>query len=210
MIVSQFKEKMTGSKYIKVCIVGDGGVGKTSLLQRYLSPDSEFKDQIPLTTLNIQTKELDDQEHNKIMLVYDFGGQERFRFMLNDLKRIKPDIILLTFDITDLESFLNIKSYYDLINDIKEHDSEYLLVGSKADLERGVFKAEIDQICKKLDIQNYFEVSAKTGEQIESLFRKVVDLSSDIWKNQYETHSEDSWNNLIGNAGDIQSETHYV
>ena len=144
------------------------------------------------------------------MLVYDFGGQERFRFMLDDLKRIKPDIVLLTFDITDLESFLNIKSYYDLLNNIKEHDSEFLLVGSKADLERDVFKAEIDQICKKLDIQNYFEVSAKTGEQIEHLFRKVVDLTSDNWNSQHETHSEDSWNNLIGNAADIQSETHYA
>jgi small GTP-binding protein len=175
--------------------VGDGGVGKTSLLQRYIRDD--FKENIPLTVfMNCETKKVRTQENEYILFLYDFGGQQRFRFMLDDVNRIKPDVVLLTFDLTDMETFLSIENYHELIDNGHMHKSEVLLVGSKSDLKRNVPTEKIKAFCDSKNI-DYVEVSAKTGEMIEPLFREVVECHVNNGS-RIQTHMDD-WTNLTAN-----------
>ncbi len=189
---------MASKKYIKVCLVGDGGVGKTSLLQRYIR--DEFKENIPLTVfMNCETKKVRTQENQEYTLfLYDFGGQERFRFMLDDVNRIKPDVVLLTFDVTDMQTFLNIELYHDLIDNGNMHKSEVLLVGSKSDLKRNVPIEKINAFCDSKNIHGYVEVSAKTGEMIEPLFHQVVECHCSNG-NQLQTNLM-VWTNLTADS----------
>jgi len=191
-------QKMASKKYIKVCLVGDGGVGKTSLLQRYIR--DEFKENIPLTVfMNCETKKVRTQENQEYTLfLYDFGGQERFRFMLDDVNRIKPDVVLLTFDVTDMQTFLNIELYHDLIDNGNMHKSEVLLVGSKSDLKRNVPIEKINAFCDSKNIHGYVEVSAKTGEMIEPLFHQVVECHCSNG-NQLQTNLM-VWTNLTADS----------
>ena len=205
-------QTMASKKYIKVCLVGDGGVGKTSLLQRYIR--DEFNENVPLTVfMNCETKKVRLQANEEYTLfLYDFGGQDRFRFMLDDVNRIKPDVLLLTFDLSDMETFLNIEHFHELIDTGYIHNSEILLVGSKSDLDRNVPIEEIKAYCELKNIQGYVEVSAKTGEMIEPLFQKVVechinngiqiqthlfdwtDLTADNQKTHHQTTLKSHWN----------------
>lgn len=189
---------MASKKYIKVCLVGDGGVGKTSLLQRYIR--DEFKENIPLTVfMNCETKKVRTQENQEYTLfLYDFGGQERFRFMLDDVNRIKPDVVLLTFDVTDMQTFLNIELYHDLIDNGKMHKSEVLLIGSKSDLNRNVPIEKINAFCDSKNIHGYVEVSAKTGEMIDPLFHQVVECHCSNG-NQLQTNLM-VWTNLTADS----------
>ncbi len=189
---------MASKKYIKVCLVGDGGVGKTSLLQRYIR--DKFKENIPLTVfMNCETKKVRTQENQEYTLfLYDFGGQERFRFMLDDVNRIKPDVVLLTFDVTDMQTFLNIELYHDLIDNGNMHKSEVLLVGSKSDLNRNVPIEKINAFCDSKNIHGYVEVSAKTGEMIEPLFHQVVECHCSN-RNQFQANLM-VWTNLTADS----------
>jgi GTPase SAR1 family protein len=119
--------------------------------------------------------------------------------MLDDVKRIKPNVVLLTFDLTDMETFLKVEKYHELINTGREHKTEVLLVGSKSDLEqyRNVPMEEIKAFCDSKNIHSYVEVSAKTGDMINPLFQKVVECHVNNGKNQHMVSSaEDDWNNL--------------
>jgi small GTP-binding protein len=195
---------MASKKYIKVCLVGDGGVGKTSLLQRYIR--DEFNENVPLTVfMNCETKIVRTQENKYTLFLYDFGGQQRFRFMLDDVNRIKPDVVLLTFDLTDMETFLSIEQYHELINNGQLHKSEVLLVGSKSDLKRNVPKEKIEAFCDSRKIYGYIEVSAKTGEMIEPLFHEVVECHINNGC-QIQTHMSD-WINLTAENKKFHQQT---
>lgn len=197
-------QKMASKKYIKVCLVGDGGVGKTSLLQRYIR--DEFKENIPLTVfMNCETKKVRTPENEYILFLYDFGGQQRFRFMLDDVNRIKPDVVLLTFDLTDMETFLSIEHYHELIDNGYLHKSEVLLVGSKSDLKRDVPTEKIKAFCDLKNIHGYVEVSAKTGEMIEPLFHEVVECHVNNGT-PIQTHMDD-WTNLTIENRKIHQQT---
>jgi small GTP-binding protein len=201
---------MASKKYIRVALLGDGGVGKTSLLNRYLK--SEFKENMRLTVfMNCETKKVLFQENEEYTLfLYDFGGQDRFHFMLDDVKRIKPNVVLLTFDLTDMETFLKVAKYHELINNGREHKTEVLLVGSKSDLEqyRNVPMEKIKAFCDSKNIHDYVEVSAKTGDMINPLFQKVVECHVNNGKNQHMVSSaEDDWNNLTGHTRKTHRQT---
>ena len=87
--------------------------------------------------------------------------------------------IILTYDITRLESFKLIKKYNEAINENGFSNLKRVLVGTKCDLEdkREVTEEEGKKLAKELGINNFFEVSAKTGKNVEeayySLFREI-------------------------------------
>ncbi len=208
-MASKKVSKKASKNYIRVALLGDGGVGKTSLLNRYLK--DEFEEQTRLTVfMNCETKTVLFQKNavqeEYTLFLYDFGGQERFRFMLDDVNRIKPDILLLTFDLSDMETFLNIEHYHKLMDTGHMPKSEVLLVGSKSDLDRDVPPIEeIEAYCDSKQIRGYIEVSAKTGEMIEPLFSKVVECHVNNGT-PIQTYMDD-WTNLTTENRKIHQQT---
>lgn len=157
----------------KVIIFGDAGTGKTTLTKRYMT--ELF---IPDTTMTIgvdfEIKDFELDGKRVKLIVWDFGGEERFRFLL-------PKYIcgamggIFLYDITNYSSLSHIEDWLSVIN---EADLEFpiILAGSKADLDkyREVSPKEGMIIAKSTGLDDFIECSSKTGENVEKIFEKLT------------------------------------
>ena len=159
---------------LKLLIIGDSNVGKTSMLLNYT--DNYFPES-HLATIGVEykVKELVTDNYNIALQIWDTAGQERFRSITKSFFRNANGIIFV-YDVTCRSSFHSVK---DWIKDSELHDSgfEKILVGNKIDLEdkREVTFDELKDygIKKKIDVM---EVSAKERINIDEAFKKIVDL----------------------------------
>jgi Ras-related protein Rab-1A len=165
---------------LKILITGDSQVGKTTLLYRYI--EDEFVDTTTMTVgVEFSYKEL--QFNNTIvqLQIWDIGGQERFRFMVD--KYIKgAHGALLLFDTTSMKSFVNVKKWERLLR--KENsDLPILLVGTKADLDEfSVVQDYYPELtAKKLEMVDYLKTSSKLGLKVDEAFKI---LCKDILNNR--------------------------
>ena len=159
---------------LKLLIIGDSNVGKTSMLLNYT--DNYFPES-HLATIGVEykVKELTTKDYNITLQIWDTAGQERFRSITKSFFRNTNGIIFV-YDITSRKSFHNVK---DWIKDSELHDSgfEKILVGNKIDLKdkREVKYEELKDLGAKKRI-DVMEVSAKERTNIDEAFKKIVDL----------------------------------
>lgn len=161
----------------KVMFLGDSGVGKSSILSRWL--DDEFYDNVDATVgASIRIKTV--VEHHTKMETWDVSGQGRFRIVLKMYCRA-ADLVAVVFDLTKKQSFEHVDSF---INEVKEQRewpdySKFILVGNKADLnkEREVTLDDAETKSGYYDIP-YFETSAKDGQNINGFFDKLVAIAT--------------------------------
>ncbi|MFX1256967.1 MAG: Rab family GTPase [Promethearchaeota archaeon] len=166
----------------KVCIFGDGGVGKTCLVNRYLT--GLFKTDTSITIgVDFSLKRL-DIEGKKIMLqIWDFAGEDRFRFLLPSYANGASGGIYM-FDITRNTSLNNLSDWLEVFrkgaNDNK-NEIPIMMVGGKVDLNdrRSVFSIEAVNLAKNYSLFDYIECSAKTGQNIEIIFYKIARFLSE-------------------------------
>lgn len=108
--------------------------------------------------------------------IYDTAGQEKFKSLI-PLYTNEANIILLIYDISNIDSFNNIGKWYESLNNINKEEVIFALVGNKSDLDynRKVKKEEAEKYAN--DHHYIFqEVSALTGEGIQELFlNKLID-----------------------------------
>jgi len=161
----------------KLPIIGDGGVGKTTLTQRYLH--GIFEEKYALTIgMEFYIKKLEVDGNLTSLHIWDFAGEEKFRFLL-------PGIIngangtLFMFDITRYNTFRNLKDWLAVFNETNRNYGqkvETLLIGSKLDLEqaRTVSKAEAIDFAREYNFSEYIECSSKTGENVELIFETIA------------------------------------
>ena len=175
-------------KLIKIVLLGSIGVGKTSILQKYL--DQEFKENYHYTTdIYFRTKffKFDD---TKIKVNYIYTeGQEKFRAIsLNYLKGV--DGAILVFDITERNTFELMDSWLDNMRQNNRMNIGKVLIGNKSDLEseRIVSKKEGEQLAKLLECK-YYETSAKTGQNINQAMDEMAKITYSIWKNSENKNS---------------------
>lgn len=167
----------------KVLILGEGGVGKTTLLYRYVN--KVFLDSTKMTIGSDffvkKLKTVEEQYENRLtLLLWDFAGQERFRFILKDYTKGAEGVIL----VFDLVRYNTLQKLFNWIDILKEGgvwgnpDVKFYLVGSKRDLvpgnEQAVPEEVIEDFKKEFNIDSYYETSARDGTGIEDLFRSVA------------------------------------
>lgn len=160
----------------KIVIFGDAGTGKTTLTQRYMT--NLFKSDSKMTIgveFEVKSLELDDK---KIKLqIWDFGGEERFRFILPTYVRGAAGGIFM-YDITNYSSLAHIDDWLLVIQ--KEMNTLFpiIVVGGKADLavEREVTGEEGIKMAKSRDVAAFIECSAKSGENVETTFEALTRL----------------------------------
>ncbi len=168
--IFQSKEKTKTIHLYKVILLGDGGVGKTAIYDKFTT--NTFSG-IMSNTLKIESRvktiEIDNQ-NTVDMQVWDTCGQEKFRTVTRSYHRNNHGCIIV-FDITCRESFNNVMEWYKDLKEFGLKEQIIVIVGSKKDLssERKVYLSEIDDLLTKLNL-TYIEVSAKTGENINYLF----------------------------------------
>ncbi|MHA1468202.1 MAG: Rab family GTPase, partial [Promethearchaeota archaeon] len=158
---------------LKVLTGGDGGVGKTTLLHRYV--EGKFSSETKMTIgVEFFLKELMIDDQKVLLQLWDFGGQERFRFLLKSYV-IGARGALLMFDLTRAMSLERIPEWVNICR--KENPNlPILFLGSKADLsdDMNISKDYIMSYKEDFNLYDYLEVSSKTGQNVESAFESVT------------------------------------
>ncbi|MFX1521643.1 MAG: Rab family GTPase [Promethearchaeota archaeon] len=157
--------------WIKIVVAGDGGVGKTSLLNRYVS--NEFMECMKLTVgADFFTQVFDCKGSIIKLQLWDFGGEERFRFLLPDYCKGACGV-LLAFDLTDYTTLHSIDEWMQII---KENTTApvAILVGTKADSAEFLDEEVIKQFCIAHKIDEFIPTSSKTGENVDFVFQELI------------------------------------
>ena len=162
---------------LKLLLLGDSSVGKTSILLKYIS--NKF-DESSISTVGVDYMDkIIDYNKFKIKLqIWDTSGEEKFRTITKNFYR-NADGLLVVFDLTKKESYDHIKSW---INEAKENNDKLktILIGNKLDLkdERIVAIDVAKQFAEKNNLK-YIETSAKDGTNINESFQAIIDLLFD-------------------------------
>ena len=160
----------------KIVIFGDAGCGKTTLTQRYLT--NLFKSDTTMTIgVDFEVKSLEIDEKKVKLQIWDFGGEERFRFLLPTYVK-GANGGLFMYDITNYSSLAHIDDWLTVIRKKIEDLFPILVVGGKADLadQREVSSHEGIEIAKTRDMDAFIECSSKTGENVEETFEALTKL----------------------------------
>ena len=200
--ISDFQEE---HKYLfRVCLLGDAGVGKTSLITRFC--DNYFSDNYN-NTIGVDFR-LATLKYDNIISkihIWDTAGQERFRSLSVNYMNNSHGFIFI-YDITNSESFKNIVNWINLALEKNNHTVINLLVGNKSDLEsdRKVSKSEAEALAKEKKLF-FLETSAKKDNNVEKVFYYFLYKMIEYYKtNEY---IEDEQMNLIqDNSEEIPTE----
>ena len=156
-------------------MLGDASVGKTSLTIRYIS--GSFIEDLKLTIgVDFYSKTL-DYNNNKVKLqIWDFGGEERFRFLLSQYCK-GANAAFFLYDITNSVTLDHLPDWTQII---REHagDIPIMLIGSKLDLQeyRAVSRDEGILAAKKYNLASFVELSSKTGQNVEKAFQVITEI----------------------------------
>ena len=163
----------------KICLFGDGGVGKTTLITRYLT--GVFRSDSEITIgVDFHVKKLEIEGKRISLQIWDFAGENRFRFLL-------PSYVLgasggiFMYDITRYSSLKNFQEWLSIFKQGYKGISDQvpiIMVGSKLDLEykRAVPKDEATDIAKNNYLFGYMECSSKDGQNVEDIFSEIARL----------------------------------
>ena len=164
----------------KIITIGDSGVGKTSIIRRFVFNTFE-QDNLSTIGVNFSFKDCTLKNGNKVKIkVIDTAGQEKYKSLSKSYFK-NADGVLFVFAIDDLQSFKNIREWITLFNENnsgKEGIPKYL-IANKDDLENEskVNKELIDQFLKENNNQYEFKsVSAlKSDKRIEEMFQEIAE-----------------------------------
>jgi len=152
---------------------GDSGVGKTTLVEQFIH--NKFgRDYKSTLGINIMTKKVDFPEWkcNIEYSIYDLGGQAVYKVVRKGYY-LGANIGFLIFDVTNRESFENIKNWHNEITAV-EPSSFLTLIGNKIDLqkERQISSEEAKNMAKELNLQ-YLETSALNKDIVDEAFKTL-------------------------------------
>ena len=163
-------------KEIKLILLGDAGVGKTSIMERISKNKYEdTKD----TTIGIkyETKIIKYKDKSYKIHLYDTAGQEKYKSIISGFYRLGKGFFVV-FDLTNESSLNSVQNWIKEIQEKSlESDPIIIILGNKNDLEN--IRISEDIIEKKLENYNnkiYIETSAKAGTNIAHAFEQMIDL----------------------------------
>ena len=167
----------------KVILVGDSGVGKTSIINRYLKQYSENQKATIGASYANKLEKIDDFEIN--FDIWDTAGQERFR-SVNTIFYKEAYVCIMVYDITKPESFESIKDYwYNTVSDNASGKIIYGIAGNKIDLyeEEKVDQNKVKEYCDSIDAL-FKATSARQNTCIDDIFKELGKkfIQSDLFK----------------------------
>ena len=161
----------------KLCIFGNRQVGKSSLVNRFVDGRFEF-DLKPTIGAAIFVKNIELCNKLIKLQIWDFGGEERFHFLLKSYAYGSFGGIFM-FDLTNAHSLNEIYDWISIFRGSLESnfkEAPILLVGGKSDLknQRIFTRDDIKSYLNSLKLFNYIECSSKTGENVNFIFETLV------------------------------------
>ena len=159
----------------KVVIFGDAGSGKTSLRKRFMT-NVFVSDSRKTIGVDFETKVLKLDGKEIKLLIWDFAGDERFRYMFPQYIYGAMGGILL-YDITDYSSFSHISDWLSVIKRTNQR-FPIILLGSKSDLDdfREISCSEGVEAAKSIGLNGFIECSSKTGENVKETFAGLTKI----------------------------------
>lgn len=158
----------------KILLIGDSGVGKSSLLVSFIS--NAVDDLAPTIGVDFKIKTLTVSGKKLKLTIWDTAGQERFRTLTSSYYRGAQGIILV-YDVTRRETFTNLSDVWAKEVELysNNQDCVKMLVGNKVDREseRAVTREEGIALAKELG-GLFLECSAKTRENVQSCFEELA------------------------------------
>ena len=159
---------------LKVILLGDSGVGKTSIINQYIKKNfvetlSTIGSEQHYKIIKINKKEIQ-------LKIWDTPGQTKF-FNITKNSMRNTDIAILIYDITNKESFISLKQWYKkLIEVIKKDNIIIGIASNKSDLlnEEVITSEEINTFAEEINV-DVFSTSAKNYDNIEEMFFKLTE-----------------------------------
>ena len=161
---------------IKVILVGESLVGKTSLIKQYIQKEF-IEDNVITTSADKITKTIETKNNTKYILeIWDTAGNKEYK-ATNKIFMRNSQIAILVYDITKKESFDELEnSYNQILNSNKNNNIVFAVAGNKSDLyeEQIIFPEEGIQFANKINAI-FKETSAKDYESVNELFEDVIE-----------------------------------
>ena len=163
----------------KITVIGDGQVGKTSLIQKFTK--GSFQEDY-IKTIGAQFSVYDKEiEGDKIRLLFwDIAGQDTFNFLRPSFfKNSVAAIIVYSLEENDLgkDSFTHIPDWHEDINQFCEN-IPVIMFANKVDLieENSLDHSKIQEVVDKQNFVGYYITSAKTGHGVIDAFNTIIDV----------------------------------
>jgi Ras-related protein Rab-5C len=160
---------------VKIIILGEANVGKSCLLQRYLTGEY-IESQENTVGAKFLSKKVKYYNKQVKLNIWDTAGQERYQSFSKMYCRDAKAVILV-YDLANPESIEGMKRWYNIMNqETLPTDCLVFVAGSKSDIAdpSEAVQDEIENFCLENRAENFL-VSAKTGSGIEELFGKIVE-----------------------------------
>ena len=182
---------------LKFIIIGDAAVGKSNLLVRYTS--GQFKEEYQLTIgVEFGSNNVIIGDNTYRIQIWDTAGQENFRSITRSYYK-NTACAIIVYEISNKKSFENISSWIEECKNTAPKSILMVLVGNKCDLDnREVTEEEGREFAEKNGMI-FFETSAKTGKNVEELFKESVKVIDQKIKENYYDLENDSCGIKKGN-----------
>lgn len=183
---------------LKVIVLGDSGVGKTSLMNRYVQ--NSFSIQYKGTIgADFMTKEVDVDDRTVTLQIWDTAGQERFRSLGVAFYR-GADCCVFVYDVNVAKSFDNLNTWYnDFLNQArlsKPENFPFVVMGNKVDVNGGssrvIPEKKARDWCSCRGNIPYFETSAKEDYNVDEAFFCVARTAMLNGPDQHDLYLPDS------------------
>lgn len=158
---------------LKILTAGEGGVGKTTLLHRYV--EGKFSAETKMTIgVEFFLKELEIDDKRVTCQLWDFGGQERFRFLLESYVLGAKGALLL-FDLTRPMTLENLGQWVDICRK-GDPDLPIIFIGTKLDLVDEIMVDDdyAEEFQKEYKLFDYIKISSKTGNNVNTAFHTLT------------------------------------
>ena len=139
--------------FINILLLGDISVGKTSFIYNFIY-DKFTMNEISSAELDLKTSDIIIEHKNIRVQLWDTVGQEKYKSVATNLI-LRAQGIIIVYDITNKDSYKNIKIWLDLVKENCDKKVPILIVGNKTDLEaqRVIKKEDAKNFCKKKKLQ---------------------------------------------------------
>jgi len=159
---------------LKLLIIGESGVGKSSLLLRF-TDDTFDPEQAATIGVDFKVKTLSVEGNKAKLAIWDTAGQERFRTLTPSYYRGAQGVILV-YDVTTRSSFLRLDAWLSELETFStRHDIVKMLIGNKIDCEGREVSLEDGMKFARRHSMLFIEASAKTKEGVMIAFEELVE-----------------------------------
>jgi small GTP-binding protein len=162
---------MTKDQVIRLIVIGDTCVGKTSIIKRYTEGIMDPR-VVATIGFDFKVRILEIGGRRITVQVWDTAGQERFCVITKSYLR-GADGIILCFDVTNRFSFDHVRVWMESIEEGASETVQMVLIGNKIDLDRLVSEEEGNDLAEEYGIP-YFETSAKEDIGIDEAFDRLT------------------------------------